>query len=316
MKMKMKALSVALGASLGAASLSANAEALLFPFFASGNGQWSFMSLRTDRNLNPGGGFNDGNIHYVWVYDDPVLGPCTHADQAGGMSAFDLIQQNVIAGGLPGGVDIHALFGDASAARFLSVSPTQGFVIVKDGETTEATMGGQMILINALSGLTTAYKALNDPANTPFGAGLFGINFSSIFVSQFSHDVSWYPADRVNTQWFVLVTGNNMGNPAGWTGTRQFFNGFATGVFNRDEVPFSGSVPFVVECYDTITRNDFMNANQLANTAGGGWNWLVNVNVGGSDGTGALMWKIESTNALGAPKTAISAENAFPNLPY
>jgi len=55
-EMNRKALSLAVGAAVvfGAAQ-QAQADELLFPFFQSGAGSWTFLSLRSDGgNLNPG----------------------------------------------------------------------------------------------------------------------------------------------------------------------------------------------------------------------------------------------------------------------
>lgn len=361
MSIKLKTLSAAVGLVMGTAAINANADALLFPYFQSGNGAYTFLSLHSDAGQgapsNPGDPvaagvdpFTTNRLHYVWNYNDPTFGECTHYDAFGSMSQFDVIQQTVVSPSSPGGVDLDAAFNDASFPAYLNATTTtRGFLTVSDnymsGYVTgnEAGFRGQAIVVDAIAGTVSAYKGLNDITNTYEG------DFSSIFTSALSHDLTWYPTARVNTSWFALVTGRpvttaapyadpvdlnpaGMANPSGWRGVRAFRNGFG-GVFDRDEGFYSFNRPFNVTCYRVIDRAEFMNASQLIATAEGGYNWLINAAVNSdldaaddglqgdgntdvSGATGAILVKIESTTALGGTRTAISWENAYPNLPY
>lgn len=367
MSIKLKTLSAAVGLVMGTAAVNASAEALLFPYFASGNGAYTFLTLRSDANPKVGGDnapFASNPLHYVWNYNDPTYGQCTHYDANGSMSKYDLIQQTVVSPSSPGGLPLPQVFGDKSNAAYLqSTAPTVGFLTVQDSflvqnglsiippnysTGNEGGLSGQAIVVDTVTGVVFAYKGLNNIVSTYEG------DFSNILTSARSHDLTWYPTNRANTSWFVLVTGRptntaapyidpipagqpanpaGMANSAGWRGVRSFSNGFG-GVFDRDETFLSFNRPFPVTCYDTIDRSSFMNAAQLVATQGGGWNWLVNSAVnsdfdptlagvqGAADGadtsgaTGAVIVKIESTTQLGPIKTAISWENAYPNLPY
>jgi len=335
MSIKLKTLSAAVGLVMGTVAINANADALLFPYFQSGNGAYTFLSLRGDAGdgLGVADNFASNTLHYVWNYNDPTFGECTHYDADGSMSEYDVIQQTVVSPSSPGGVDLDAAFNDASFPAYLNATTTtRGFLTVRD-ESAEAGFSGQAIVVDAIAGTVSAYKGLNNIASTNEG------NFSSIFTSALSHDLTWYPTARVNTSWFALVTGrpvpmnlDGMANASGWRGVRAFSNGFG-GVFDRDEGFYSFNRPFNVTCYRVIDRAEFMNASQLIATAEGGYNWLINTavnldlepNTDGlqSDGntdvsgaTGAILVKIESTTALGGTRTAISWENAYPNLPY
>jgi hypothetical protein len=132
-----------------------------------------------------------------------------------------------------------------------------------------------------------------------------------------SHDFTWYPVDVVDTSWYVLVTGGDMDNRAGWTGAVTLTNGFG-GVFDRDENFLSGGRTVDVVCYDVVNRNDLLTSAQLNSTRMGGWGWFASVprfNVGDSlFTTGSLVYKIEFSNTLGTPATVISEENPFPNI--
>lgn len=334
MKIRMKTLSVAMGAALGLSAVNAQADALLFPFFQSGNGTFTFLSLQSltgDSAFSfpgdgAGTGFGSNTLHYVFNYDDPVLEECTHFDVDGSMSAFDLMQQTVTRPGDPGGLNLPTLFGDSSTPGYLTVGDTKGFMTVSD-ESPEAFFTGQAIVLNVNSGIVAAYKGLNDFTSTSED------DFSFIVTSQLLHAMSWYPTNAVDTRWFTLVTGVGMANPAGWNGQRTFVSvgtGLQAGVWDRDENFLSGAVPYDVTCYETVTRNHFMNAAQLAGTVDGGWSIMVNLDpavAGGFTGlnpavsngaTGALAVKIETKvhPALAGSATAISLENALPNLPY
>lgn len=310
MKTRMKTLSVAMGAALGLSAVNAQADALLFPYFQSGNGSFTFLSLQSLAGV--AGDFSSNPLVYVYNYDDPVLGACTHFDTIGSMSQFDLMQHTVTAPGLPGGLDLPTLFGDASTPGYLLVGDTQGFLTVQD-TAGEALFTGQAIVVDSANGVITAYKGHNNILSTTDD------DFSFITSSQILHMVSWYPVNAVDTRWFTLVTGLGMDNPVGWGGERDFV-AIPGGVWDRDEAFLSGVVPFTVDCYATVDRNDFMNAGQLAGTVDGGMTILFNAanvdDVGPS--TGALMVKVETeqVGALAGVNTAISLENALPNLPY
>ena len=322
MKMKMKLLSAAIGSALGMVSINAQADALLFPRFETGNGIFSFLSMQAVGDPAGGlvpnaGNFGDNTLHYVWNYTDPAQGRCTHFDLFGSMSDFDMIQQTVVAPNVPGGVDLPTIFGDASNPQYLPISPTVGFMTVGD-ESPEFAFWGQMILVNILDGTVAAYKGLNNPLVPGFGnpaiPQLDDGDFSYIFTSQIFHVMSWYPTSQVDTEWFTIITGVGMNNPFGWNGTRDFIS-ILGGVLDRDEVFLSGVQPLRITCFDDVELPDFMNAAQLVGTQTGGWNLMLNTPADNL-ATGAMMVKIESTTALGPQKTAVSIENAFPNLPY
>ncbi len=299
--MKKKALSLAIGAGLLATSMAASAEPLLFPYFISGSGEYTFITLRADDAA--------ANLHYVWSYDDPTWGECTHFDLSGSMSAADLIQQTVVSPSSPGGVDIEDFYADTNVSnpQYLPLTVgTEGFLQVNHDAAAEAEFSGQAIVVDVNAGTVSAYRGLNNIASTAEG------DFSSIFVSAMSNDYTWYPTDLVDTSWFVLATGTNMHLGGGWFGELDLYNGF-DGIYDRDERFASGSIVNNVVCYRTLTLADMLTTAQMVHAQNGGWMWKVNVPVSGG-ATGALVYKFETTNALGTSKTAISEENPFPNI--
>lgn len=303
--MKKKLLTLAMGSALGmsVATTPAHADALLFPIFIEGNGVFTFLTLRSDA-----GGAGANPLHYVWNYNDPDAGDCTHANADGTLTPFDMVQHTVSDPSLST-VDLVADFGDASNPAYLNVSPAEGFMTVRDNSG-EGAFGGQAIVVDTSMGLVTAYKGLNNPVSQNEG------NFSSILVSQVSHDFIWYPVSAVNTFWFFLVTGIGMDNPNGWGGAVELTHGFG-GVWDRDENFRSGGKRLEVVCRAVLQPQDLLTADQLAATQNGGWTWVRNQpDFANTGATGGLVTKFEFTNVLGTPTAAISQENAFPNFPY
>ena len=320
--MKMKKIVAALGtiAVLASVSQVAQADTLLFPVYRVGNGQFSFLSLNT---------IGGANMHYTWNWKVPAAdgsisntAPCTHEDAPGRLTAFDLIQQTVESPTLAGGnlLNLQTIFGDTSGPAYSLQAPAVGFMTVTNGRAVESDLFGQMILIDAATGIVTAYKGLNNPASTAEGT------FNSILTSKTIFNTSWYPstaagsslgAAGVDTAWYATVTGSpNMHTPA-WQGAGSFANALvATNVFNRDEGPRSGLKPAPVTCFGLLKRDDWMTSAQVTHTNNGGISYQTFTPVGATGATGALLTKIEITTALGGKRALISSENAFPNLPY
>ncbi|MEF9427001.1 MAG: hypothetical protein L0956_07460 [Candidatus Mariimomonas ferrooxydans] len=295
-------LSVVLVLSFGMQN--AKAESLLFPYYKSDgtNGVYSFLTL-----VDTSG---DVTLRYIWNYDDlsTAAKECIHEEANGISTPFDLIQQTVVDPGLSG-INLPAAFSDASTAAYSLASPSEGFLIVESSPSTEGDFYGQIILVDASTGLVSAYKGLNNPMSVAPG------DFSHISTSHTSYLMSNYPVSVTTTEWFVLVTGNGMDNAAGWGGGLTLTNGFGL-VYNRDEDPRSGLLTEDVTCFERISRSDIMTTAQVTHTDNGGLWWeLTNVNLN-NGATGALMTKIESSSALGSPIQTISSENAFFNDPY
>jgi hypothetical protein len=296
MKKKTLAAAMSLGMALGASQV--QADSLLFPFYQTGGGVYTFLMLHTDLN---------STLHYIWNYDDlttPVQ-ECQHEDAFGTITSWDVIQQTVADPSLSG-LDLQTAFGDLSAPAYSLVSPAQGFMMVSDQTGAESTIRGQAIIYDTTNNLLTAYKGLNNP-----GSPLIGI-WNSIFTSHNSFDMTWYPTAIVDTSWYVLVTGVGMDNIFNWTGEVTLFDVFGF-VWDRDENPRSGNILKDIICHEVIDRSDIMTAAQLTHSANGGYVWEGVAPNFLTGATGALFTKIEHSGGIG---TAHSLENAFPNLPY
>jgi hypothetical protein len=189
---------------------------------------------------------------------------------------------------------------DQSVARFAS-GPFVGFMIIDDevggvsvgydpanpndpipGK--EGHLSGQAYVIDFEENSIFDYKLLNNHKTAKSG------DFSAGFISKKTVDMQWWP-EAVETVWLVLAVGSDMTQEPGgipsssatWPGrvrvdqsnvngndTRIPFGG-QRGVYNNDEVTYSGEVPVVVECMAILNKAAFMTLNQLNNTASGGW---------------------------------------------
>lgn len=320
--MKMKKIVAALGTVVALASVSqvAQADSLLFPVYRVGNGVFSFVSL----NTVPGAA-----THYTWNWKIPDASgnisntaPCIHEDAPGKLTRLDLIQHTVESPTLGGGsiVDLQTLFGDTSIPGYSLQAPAVGFMTVTNGSPFESDFFGQMVLIDAASGVVTAYKGLNNIASVAEGT------WNSILTSKTIFNTTWYPSTEagsslgaagVDTAWYATVTGQpNMHLPS-WAGAGVFQNALAlTNVFNRDEDPRSGLKVAPVTCFGLFKRGDWMTSAQVTHTNNGGIEYLRFIPTLATNATGTLLTKIEATTALGSKKTLISSENSFPNLPY
>lgn len=323
--MKMKKIVASIGAAIALASVAqiAQADSLLFPVYKVGNGVFSFVSL----NTIPGA----PNVHYVWNAKTPDASgaiknsdACVHEDAFGKLTPFDLIQHTVEAPGMAGGsmLDLQSVFGDTSTPAYSLVAPSLGFLTVTNGSVAESDFFGQMVLVDAVSGVVTAYKGMNNPATSAEGT------FNSVLTSKTLFNTTWYPTTEagsklgtsgVDTSWYATVTGTGMQSTA-WQGSGTFQNALASGnVYNRDEGIRSGTKPAPLKCFGLLKRADFMTTAQVNHTVNGGISYLrftPDAAPAGLAYTGALLTKVETTTALGSRKTMVSSENAFPNLPY
>lgn len=321
--MKMKKIVAALGTVVALASVAtvAQADSLLFPVYRVGNGQFSFLSINT---ILPAPA-----LHYTWNWKIPDASgnisntaACIHEDAPGKMTAFDLIQQTVESPTLGGGnlLNLQTIFGDTSTPAYSLQAPAVGFMTVTNNTPFESDFFGQMVLIDAASGIVTAYKGLNNPASVAEGT------FNSILTSKTIFNTTWYPSTEagsslgaagVDTAWYATVTGVPTMHTPGWAGAGVFGNALvSTNVFNRDEGPRSGLKTAPVTCFGLFKRGDWMTSAQVTHTNNGGIEYLRFAPTVPTNATGALLTKIEATTALGSKKTLISSENAFPNLPY
>lgn len=313
-KMNMKKVVMAVGTAmvLGAGVQAAQADSLLFPYYKVGAGVYSFVSLMNTNaaTVTP---------HYIWNYKADATNrtsACIHEDAYGKLTSMDLIQHTVQDPSLST-LNLQTQFGDTSTPAYSLTNGVQGFMIVDSNTAVESDFVGQMIVIDTSNGTVASYKGFNNVAVPGSAAGGAGEgNFSSIFTSQTSYDMTWYPTSVVATTWFATVTGTGMNVTTGWNGAGTFTNGNALGnVWNRDEGTRSGNQATPITCFAQLDRSNLMSAAQVTHTTNGGYTWQVFTPNVATTATGVLVTKLEATTQLGGV-AAVSSENAFPNLPY
>ncbi len=332
------AVIVAFALCIGIQQAKAN-EALLFPYFKSGGGAFTFISIQ--KWANEAGSFKAANdLHAVYYYDllnTPAL-ECIHSDSFGTLTPQDLLQYEVTKQ-----VDVPAITGDKSTVPYLNLppgNPVQGFMILSVGtfqiggtptSDFEGNVPGQAVLIDTTTGLVTAYKGLNNPNSTDeniWGPPAFLGQASPDPIAKGSWMMSNYLDPTVKTQWYLLAVGQGLVPPIApptWTGRVVLENGYGL-VWDMDEKPQSSQTQLVVNCFAFFDRTTIMDLTAQNQTGlhGGMWWERINVpafldppaNTKPNPATGAIMAKFESTTALGSKMQAVSLENAFPNFPY
>lgn len=322
--MNMKALSLVIGAALGASAMQASADALLAPYFKQGPGIITTNYLMVTR----GEGYvnsqwdSEHSIHtYYFTKSDvgpdiPQWGfsrqttPCIRDDTYGKFSSWDYVVADVATGTL-------YPTQDKTEAPLFGLTNVEGFIIFQE----ETADGGQQVgvegdfsgfvyifSISAASAID--YKMLNNPTNQD------GNDWSNTVISKNVFDVSWWPIGAVDTLWPTIVVGNNMlSTPNGSWGGAVSLTGYdwknqTTGqVYNNDERLFSSQGKKDIVCAGQVTRNELMTPLAELNTRNGGWGRYIATakndnfcdpaqssactSAGPKNATGALMQKWE-----------------------
>ncbi len=326
------------GLVLGGGLLARTAEAvegqagsILFPLITTETGKFTFITI-----LNTGEeGLATEAIHFTYATKLVVGGRvenkagCDHFDADVPTTQFDMMIFEVN-GKVKTGTG-NALFEgtDTSKPLIYPVKDRIGFLIVEGSPSADLTgarnLFGWATLIDAASGLAWTYSTgfyNNFRTSDPF----FGAISSSEFTDPETEKVvSWFPVSVMTTSWYVLPLGfrSAMAVPGGG-GIRLALktDNDATdsaGAVDLDEQFFSGGKTTLVRCVGIITRSDFLQAAVVASTDGGGWTIIEDTTsttsvtdpVDPDQDYGRhpyLMFKIQSSTALGSLRTTINDE--------
>lgn len=336
-KFKLKQVSMALSASgmlLASGMFSPPAHALrdlLFPYITTETGKFTFITI-----LNDGSTPGPGNLHFTYgMKPAPVVAKagCQHFDGDAPSTLGDMMIFEVNGKvSEPGG----ALFEGGSTAPVTSgpliypLSGQQGFLIVNQPAGNDAFLFGWASVVDSASGLTWTYSTSGLTRGSSLTAGA-SADFSPIDGSERKF-TSWYPQTIVPTSWVVVPLGTRDAmSPVAGGGIRRgiissvdhTIAGVATsgtaGAFDLDEQFISGGRNVPIRCFGNMSRADLLQPATDAATAGGGWLSTVStsltlapadaVDPGGSYVTGPyLLFKVQTTTALGAAKTTINRE--------
>ncbi len=359
-------LVAAVAASLTSAAMAAEVGQanLIFPYITTASTAFTFITItnRGANAVNPD--IAGGNraipvpMHFAYGVKATTAAnssACIHADGMATATANDVMQFEV-----SDKVNMLPINGDNTGVTTSVHYPyttfdRHGFLIVNsDPVTYGAPAGtklfGEAIVIDTLSGLTTAYsaKGLNSatsgnidftinntaiaggPETAPVGgapllvvAGLHGVN-----------PVTWMADAVATTSWFVVPLGTEQEmTPSGGGGLTAGYNMYSdlylqAGAYDVNEAFHSGATRTDVRCVGVINRASMLAEVPAANTRRGGSASLVTFNAataGGvtvdgapAGGTAAaniehksLVYKIQTSTAIGTAKTTVSREGTL-----
>lgn len=209
---------------------------------------------------------------------------------------------------------------------------------------------GEAVVIDVATGLRVSYTTndlnTDNAANPDFTVNNVGVTGGPITVTTQNTDgvgslngvnvLNWMQTPTVATSWYVAPLGlRSEMTPSGNGGLYAVYRALNTtytdfGAYDNNEQFHSGAHNTTVRCLGLITRNNMLNSSPLNNTVNGGWTKMStsNSNVAGGEGdvvNGAgnglgtsgiaknksLIYKIQSTTALGSAMTFVSREQDF-----
>ena len=177
MKLKMKKISVAVAASLGASLVGMSAsqsDELLFPYLVTSQTVTSVVSVVNRSPLNPQG-TSTNRLHYVYLFNNGG-GPCTEFNFRRPTSHNDI--QTFDIGDRFAADNLHVLFNDPSFNNnYLAANldfapfdnaplPIRSFLVVDNNGTTgegasEGSLYGEVVVLDFAAGAAWGYRAYN-----------------------------------------------------------------------------------------------------------------------------------------------------------
>ena len=318
-----------IGAALVAAGLSAVAGTrpttnLLFPYVTTATGSYTFISIVANQfGANPAAPF----VHMTYAtkaISAANSAACAHLDGDAIMTANDLMQFEI-----QNKVNMPAAFGDVtSVPKYFPLgagaNDRHGFLIVNNDAAAGGLYGGSAAYLNA---------ALNGEAhiiNTATGLG-FGYSIDDLhttgtnnpdFASTAGPDggdpikaISWFPDPAVSTTWYVLPLGTEttMGFGGNLTKTYKAYNwsGNIGGHYNNNEGFQSSTAQAAVTCLGVFDRATLLGALNAPWSANGGWAAFAPSVLPVLPGDNTLIYKMETTTALGGLRSFVSREPLF-----
>ena len=330
-KKLVSAIAIAIGTSAGAVG-SVHADSALFPFLVNGPTVTSIVSV-----MNGGDGYMFGNaefLHYTYYYKsvfaDPK-DPCKEKNVYRPTSPYDI--QTIDLGGTYGSTTLGVLFNDPSFyndwegpgqtfALGADLDPHRAYLVV---DNSQGVMSGEAFIFEVASGATWGYQAFK-AGETANQADFTG--FATVVPSQ----IPVMPFDDITTKLAVTpvftpmagIPSNNYQVEVSLKVTDQFNN---TGVmFDRDEIPVSGSVPQRVTCIDAVEVRDLL-SDGLADAGGeladGGWTEVytekpTSATAGVTPVESAIIYKVEygAGTFNGEPANGVFNNGTWlPNVP-
>lgn len=318
-------IAASVGAVLAAGSMVANAGTpgttnLLFPYVTTATGSYTFISIAA-----LGGAAASPAVHFTYAMKATSAANsavCTHLDGDAVMTPNDLLQFEI-----QNKVDMKTTFGDTtSTAKFFpntaAAANQHGMLVVNNDVLAGGTYGGAAAYLNAplygeariistSTGLAAGYST--DDLHTTAAA-------SPNFAAAAGPDgglatkvISWFPDPTVSTSWFVepLDTEAVMAFAGNATQTYGVYDATAAflGHYNNNEGFQSSTATAGVTCLGTFDRATLLGALNSPWSANGGWGvFALSAAPVPVTATGSLIYKMESTTALGGTTSFITRE--------
>ena len=207
---------------------------------------------------------------------------------------------------------------------------------------------GEAVVIDVATGMRVSYTTNNlntDNAVDPdFTINNVGISGGPITAPTENTDasgalngvnvLSWMQTPTVATSWYVAPLGlRSEMTPSGNGGLIAVYRALNTtytdfGAYDNNEQFHSGAHNTIVRCVGVISRESMLNSNALSRTVNGGWtkmstsnaairgegdlqNATVGFGTAGAVYNKSLIYKAQSTNALGSAMTFVAREQDF-----
>lgn len=334
---------------------------LMFPYITTSATGFTFITItnRLANLVNPDMAAGNGAIgvpmHFAYGVKATSAAnstACIHADGMASTTANDVLQFEVA-----DKVNMAAINGDTTSTYYpYTINDRHGFLIVDAdpawyGAPATTRLYGEAVVIDTLSGLTTAYSAKGlNTTTSGVGNGNYTINnvgvaggpevatagAGGVLVSAVGNHgvnpVTWLADSVATSSWFVVPLGTqNEMTPSGGGGLTAGYNMFSdlyvqSGAYDVNEAFHSGATRTDVRCVGVINRGLMLSEMSALNTKKGGTANLVTFNVttaGGVTQDGApaggtaqtphksLVYKIQNSSALGTAKTTVHREGTL-----
>jgi hypothetical protein len=315
---KKNLIAASVGAVLAAGSFAANAGTpgtsnLLFPYVTTATGSYTFISI-----VAQNGTAVPTPVHFTYAMKATSAAnsaTCTHLNGDATMTANDLMQFEI-----QNKVNMATTFGDTTSVpkyfpNTAAAANQHGILIVNNnaggaygsGATyVDANLYGEARIISTATGLAAGYSSddLHTTAaanpNFALAAGPDGAVSTKV--------ISWFPDPTVSSSWFVVPLADEVsmafnGNVAATYQVRDNTAAFG-GHYNNNEGFQSSTATASVTCLGTFDRASLLGPLNAPWSANGGWGNFVGT-VGAAN---SLIYKMESTSALGGATSFITRE--------
>lgn len=311
--------------SFAAVAGTAGTTNLLFPYVTTQAGTFTFISIAQQKGGLPVAGSNSQPLHYTYAtkaIDATNATACAHINGDGMSTQNDLTQFEI-----QGKVDLKSAFGDTTSSPKLFPNTAagnnqHGMLIVNNaiagaygaGPYGGAILYGEARIINTANGMALGYSTDDlhtaNAANPDFAAGPDALLPNKV--------ISWFAEPAVSTSWYALPLGTEQtmafdGNLSVryqvQDATATQIAGGVAGHYNNNEGFQSSTANAAVTCLGTFNRTALLGDLNAPWSVNGGWGNMVTVNaLNAFTPTPNLLYKVESTRALGGNMTFVTRE--------